>query len=242
MDETDSYDSVDKSLHSQIRFIANCMPIFQILMKPKWISISMNALRPLFPCCLCQWAICTATLALAVYAKTNASLDLPAQVPACGCGFIIPDYKKSLASCILRRSTIEALGKVWFPDRKGHFERRDRFPRLFCGLFLGGLNNWLMGAAKIYYIFALLSFNNSQILSPITQIVKYSRACEYVGLSRTIQLKVILSKSDSHFCLGLHIRFRQLWWMHVTFTFVWVIVHDLNSFHSKLKECFSSCI
>lgn len=60
------------------------------------------------------------TLALTAHAKTNVSLGLPAQVPACGREFIIPDFESPLQVAFLRSGTVGALGKVWFPDRKGN--------------------------------------------------------------------------------------------------------------------------
>lgn len=74
------------------------------------------------------------TLAPAAHANTNVSL--PSQVPACGHGFIIPDFESPLASCLVRTSTVRALGKVWFPDRKANVACETGFPDLLVAFTL----------------------------------------------------------------------------------------------------------
>ena len=107
------------------------------------------------------------TLALTAYAKTNVSLGLHAQVPACGPEFIILDSENLLevAFCAVRPSA-GALGKVWFPGRNAECETGFRDFLMAFSLEGCAADGWTL--QRVYSHF--LVYMNSHIL-----------AYEYVG-------------------------------------------------------------
>lgn len=117
-----------------VRLIAGPGSLIWVLIDPNRISISMNALRPLFPCYWCQRAICT-------NAGTDCSCQDKCQPrPPCPSLWSWVYYTrlwKSLACCLLRSSAVGALGKVGFPDRKANVEWETGFLDLLMAFPLG---------------------------------------------------------------------------------------------------------
>ncbi len=105
------------------------------------------------------------TLALTAHAKTNVNPSLPAQVPACGREFIIPDSESQMqvAFCAAVR---KGSGKCLVPRQKSQCWVWDRVSRFVGGFFPGDLDNCLVGAVKkvfsllptIYSVFPIFQF------------------------------------------------------------------------------------
>lgn len=119
------------------RTIASPVLLIWVLMGPNWIiSIYLNVMRPLFPCYWCQWVMCLNV------GTNNSCQDKCQPGPQCPSPSLwwwvyYTRFWKSLLSCLVRSGTAGALGKVWFPDRKGNVERWWPFPRKYEQL-IGG--------------------------------------------------------------------------------------------------------
>ena len=106
------------------------MSLIQVLKEPNGMNMSMDALRPLFPCYWCQWAICT-NVGTDCLCQDKCQLRPPchAQVPACGLEFIIPDFESPVHFAFYAEVRRDS-GKHLVPRQKSQRWVWDRFSRL----------------------------------------------------------------------------------------------------------------
>lgn len=153
---------------------------------------------------------------LTSHAKTNVRVGLPARVPACG-----GELKISFNPLTFTQWYFRGSGKALVPRQQGKVECETGFPDF-------PLQGWTADWWVLHY-------NNSH--------KEYPLYTKFKGLQNLQVCKLMSSVSvytDLH--LGLHISFRQLWWMYDMFAFVCVIMHDFVWTAFTVKECFSSCI
>lgn len=156
----------------------------------------MNALRPLFPCYWCQWAICT-NAGTGCSCQDKCQRGPPCSSPSLWSWVYYTRLWKSLASRVVRSGTAGALGKVWFPDRRARVEGETGSPDLLVTFFFPQrFRHQVVCSAKTLVTPTICSvITTFHLLFTLT--VEDPRASKYVGHGWIIQLSVFLFKADS---------------------------------------------
>lgn len=97
------------------------MLLIWVLIEPNGISISMKALRLLFPCYWCHRAICT-NVGTDCSCQDKCQSEPPCPSPSLWSWVYCARLWKDPCKMPFLQQCIGTLGKVWFPDRKANVE------------------------------------------------------------------------------------------------------------------------